>query len=139
MDAKVNVEDIFAKNVFTVGKMKEFLPGPVFDEVMQVRNRGGELSLKTADVVAAAMKDWAVSNGATHFTHWFQPLTGFTAEKHDSFINPIGNGEVIMQPRNASFPMDFTPLPMLALIRRMHLSNIPMRKASAFWNFREKN
>ena len=98
MDAKVNVEDIFAKNVFTVGKMKEFLPGPVFDEVMQVRNQGGELSLKTADVVAAAMKDWAVSNGATHFTHWFQPLTGITAEKQDAFIkHPDEEGKCLLE------------------------------------------
>ena len=69
MCAKANIEEIFAKNVFTVGKMKEYLPEQVFKEVMQVREEGGELSLKTADVVASAMKDWAVSNGATHFTH----------------------------------------------------------------------
>ncbi len=86
MSKAVNVEDIFAKNVFTIGKMKEYLPKEVFDEVMTIRSQGGELPLHTADVVANAMKDWAVENGATHFTHWFQPLTGVTAEKHDAFI-----------------------------------------------------
>lgn len=98
MSAKVNIEEIFAKNVFTVGKMKEYLPEPVFNEVMQVRSQGGELSLKTADVVATAMKDWAVSNGATHFTHWFQPLTGITAEKQDSFIkHPDEMGKCLLE------------------------------------------
>lgn len=98
MSAKVNVEEIFAKNVFTVGKMKEYLPEATFNEVMQVRKMGGELSLKTADVVATAMKDWAVSNGATHFTHWFQPLTGITAEKQDAFIkHPDEEGRCLLE------------------------------------------
>ncbi|MCR5722656.1 MAG: glutamine synthetase III, partial [Lachnospiraceae bacterium] len=98
MCAKANIEEIFAKNVFTVGKMKEYLPEQVFKEVMQVREEGGELSLKTADVVAAAMKDWAVSNGATHFTHWFQPLTGITAEKQDAFIkHPDEEGRCLLE------------------------------------------
>lgn len=98
MSNKVNVEEIFAKNVFTVGKMKEYLPEPVFNEVMNIRKQGGELPLKTADVVAAAMKDWAVSNGATHFTHWFQPLTGITAEKHDAFIkHPDEEGRCLLE------------------------------------------
>ena len=98
MSAKVNIEEIFAKNVFTVGKMKEYLPEPVFNEVMQVRNQGGELSLKTADVVATAMKEWAVSNGATHFTHWFQPLTGITAEKQDAFLkHPDEEGKCLLE------------------------------------------
>ena len=98
MCAKANIEEIFAKNVFTVGKMKEYLPEQVFKEVMQVREEGGELSLKTADIVAAAMKDWAVSNGATHFTHWFQPLTGITAEKQDAFIkHPDEEGRCLLE------------------------------------------
>ena len=98
MSNKVNVEEIFAKNVFTVGKMKEYLPEDVFREVMNIRNQGGELPLKTADVVASAMKDWAVSNGATHFTHWFQPLTGITAEKHDAFIkHPDEEGRCLLE------------------------------------------
>ena len=98
MCAKANIEEIFAKNVFTVGKMKDYLPEQVFKEVMQVREEGGELSLKTADIVAAAMKDWAVSNGATHFTHWFQPLTGITAEKQDAFIkHPDEEGRCLLE------------------------------------------
>lgn len=96
MGTNINVEEIFAKNVFTVGKMKERLPEDVFNEVMQIRANGGELSKKTADVVAAAMKDWAVENGATHYTHWFQPLTGITAEKHDAFIeHPDAEGNCL--------------------------------------------
>ena len=79
MSNSVNVEEIFAKNVFTVAKMREYLPEDVFNEVMHIREEGGELPLKTADIVANAMKDWAVKNGATHYTHWFQPLTGVTA------------------------------------------------------------
>ena len=71
----VNVEEIFASKVFTLGKMRERLPKNVFKEVKKVMNQGGELSLAAADVVAKAMKDWAVENGATHYTHWFQPLT----------------------------------------------------------------
>ena len=98
MESNVNVEDIFAKNVFTVAKMRERLPKEVFDEVMEVRANGGELSLKTADVVAKAMKEWAVENGATHYTHWFQPLTGITAEKHDAFIDhPNEDGNVLLK------------------------------------------
>lgn len=98
MGACVNIEEIFAKNVFTVEKMKEYLPESVFEEVMRVRNQGGELSLQTAGVVASAMKDWALSNGATHFTHWFQPLTGITAEKQDAFIkHPDEAGRCLLE------------------------------------------
>ncbi len=98
MSACVNIEEIFAKNVFTVEKMKEYLPESVFEEVMRVRNQGGELSLQTAGVVASAMKDWALSNGATHFTHWFQPLTGITAEKQDAFIkHPDEAGRCLLE------------------------------------------
>ena len=86
MKEVLNVEEIFGENVFTLGKMKERLPKSVFKEVKRVMDQGGELSLAAADVVAKAMKDWAVSKGATHYTHWFQPLTGITAEKHDSFV-----------------------------------------------------
>lgn len=93
-----NVEEVFAKNVFTLGKMKQRLPKSVFKEVKAVMDCGGELSLETADVVAKAMKDWAVENGATHYTHWFQPLTGITAEKHDSFVaHPDEEGKTIME------------------------------------------
>ena len=96
--SKMNVEEIFAENVFTLGKMKERLPRKVFQEVKRVMECGGELSLSAADVVAKAMKDWAVEKGVTHYTHWFQPLTGITAEKHDSFVtHPDEEGKMLME------------------------------------------
>ena len=114
MYENVNVEEIFGSKVFTLGKMRERLPEAVFKEVRSVMQHGGELSRKSADVVAGAMKDWAIENGATHYTHWFQPLTGITAEKHDSFIAPQDDGKVIMhfsdkeliqgEPDASSFP-----------------------------------
>ena len=94
----VNVEELFASKVFTLGKMKERLPKGTFKEVNKIINEGGELSKEAADVVAKAMKDWAVENGATHYTHWFQPLTGITAEKHDAFVtHPDETGKMIME------------------------------------------
>ena len=93
-----NVEEIFGSRVFTFGKMKEKLPRSVYKEVRRVMDQGGELSLEVADVVAKVMKDWAVENGATHYTHWFQPLTGITAEKHDAFVtHPDEDGRMIME------------------------------------------
>ena len=98
MTEQINIEELFGNNVFTVGKMRERLPRAVFKEVMKVMEEGGELSRTSADVVAKAMKDWAVENGATHYTHWFQPLTGITAEKHDSFItHPDEEGRTWME------------------------------------------
>ena len=98
MSEKFNVEEIFAENVFTLTKMKEYLPKKVFAEVKNVMENGGELSLATADVVAKAMKDWAESKGATHYTHWFQPLTGVTAEKHDAFVtHPSADGKMMTE------------------------------------------
>lgn len=98
MSEVLNVEEIFASKVFTFGKMKERLPKSVYREVRLVMDQGGELSLAAADVVAKAMKDWAVENGATHYTHWFQPLTGITAEKHDAFVtHPDEDGKMIME------------------------------------------
>ncbi len=94
----VNIEEIFGSKVFTLGKMKERLPESVYEEIRNVMQHGGELSRKSADVVAGAMKDWAVENGATHFTHWFHPLTGITAEKHDAFVtHPDNMGRMIME------------------------------------------
>ena len=94
----LNVEELFGSKVFTLGKMKEYLPKSVFKEVKQVIDCGGELSFAAADVVAKAMKDWAVQNGATHYTHWFQPLTGITAEKHDAFVtHPNADGKMLME------------------------------------------
>jgi len=98
MSEKLNVEEIFGENVFTMKKMRERLPKKVFAEVKKVMDCGGELSLEAADVVAKAMKDWAVEKGATHYTHWFQPLTGITAEKHDSFVtSPNEDGTMLME------------------------------------------
>ena len=98
MREELNVEELFASKVFTLGKMKERLPKSTYKEVKKVMDQGGELSLATADVVASAMKDWAIENGATHYTHWFQPLTGITAEKHDAFVtHPDVDGRMIME------------------------------------------
>ena len=98
MSKVLNVEEIFGENVFTLGTMKERLPKKVFAEVKKIMETGGEMSLETADIVAKAMKDWAVEKGATHYTHWFQPLTGITAEKHDSFVTlPDEDGKMIME------------------------------------------
>ena len=72
----ISITELFGTNVFSVSVMRERLPKKVFAEVTNVMENGGSMSMSTADVVAAAMKDWAVSKGATHYTHWFQPLTG---------------------------------------------------------------
>ena len=96
--SKINVEEIFASNVFTLGVMKERLPEDVFCDVKKVIEQGGELSLAAANVVAKAMKEWAVEKGATHYTHWFQPLTGITAEKHDAFVTvPDEYGKTLLE------------------------------------------
>lgn len=97
MSDTVNVVEIFGENVFNEKVMKERLPKSAYQKLMQTIENGNELDPSIADVVAHAMKEWAVDNGATHYTHWFQPLTGVTAEKHDSFIgSPNSQGEVRM-------------------------------------------
>ena len=112
---KLNVEELFGRNVFTMSKMRERLPDEVYAEVQRIIREGGDLSLRDADIVAQAMKDWAVENGATHYTRWFQPLTGITAEKHDSFVStPNADGRTMMgfsgkelikgEPDASSFP-----------------------------------
>ena len=98
MSEIVNVAEIFGKNVFNETVMKERLPKSVFKKMKMTIEDGAELDPSIADVVAHAMKDWAIERGATHYTHWFQPLTGVTAEKHDSFISaPDAEGKVIME------------------------------------------
>ena len=87
----------FGTNCFSNAIMRERLPKPVFAELLEVQSGQRELSPAVAEVVASAMKDWAIERGATHFTHWFHPLSGLTAEKHDSFIVPTGEGRVIME------------------------------------------
>lgn len=98
MSEVFNVEEIFGQNLFTLSKMKERLPKNVYKEVVNVMNNGGELSMGAANVVAKEMKDWAVEHGATHYTHWFQPLTGITAEKHDAFVtHPDESGRMLTE------------------------------------------
>ncbi|MCR5387981.1 MAG: glutamine synthetase III [Lachnospiraceae bacterium] len=88
---------MFGENVFNDTVMRERLPKKTYSKLKEVVNSGVELDLETADVIAHEMKEWAIENGATHFTHWFQPLTGATAEKHDAFITaPMDNGKVLM-------------------------------------------
>ena len=94
-----NVKDIpvlFGSMVFNDTVMKEKLPKDIYKALKKTMLHGTHLELEIANVVASAMKDWAVSKGATHFTHWFQPMTGITAEKHEGFIEPDGNGRAIM-------------------------------------------
>ena len=91
------VTEIFGCNVFNDSVMRERLPKDVFMQVQRSINDGKRLDSAAATVVANAMKDWAIEKGATHFTHWFQPMTGITAEKHDSFISPVAGGKVIME------------------------------------------
>ena len=92
-----NVPEIFGSMVFNDEVMKERLPKDVYKALEKTIEDGVHLQLDVANVVAEAMKNWAVEKGATHFTHWFQPMTGVTAEKHDSFISPQGGGKVIME------------------------------------------
>ncbi|MCD8334665.1 MAG: glutamine synthetase III [Clostridiales bacterium] len=94
----MSIPEIFGSNVFSRAVMKERLPKSVYKEVVSVMENGGSLSAASADTVADAMKCWAVEKGATHYTHWFQPLTGSTAEKHDSFLtSPDEMGHTLMQ------------------------------------------
>jgi len=92
-----NVSDIFGAMVFNDDVMRERLPREVYKSLTKTVANGRTIDPSIADVVANAMKDWAVEKGATHYTHWFQPLTGVTAEKHDAFISPVGNCKVVME------------------------------------------
>lgn len=111
----INVAEIFGENVFNDTVMQERLPKKIYKELRRTIEEGKELDIATADVIAHEMKEWAIEKGATHYTHWFQPLTGVTAEKHDSFISaPMSNGKVLMsfsgkelikgEPDASSFP-----------------------------------
>ncbi|MGM9648587.1 MAG: glutamine synthetase III [Butyricicoccaceae bacterium] len=109
-----NIPEIFGEYVFNENVMRDKLPKEVFKKLKQTIDLGEPLDISIANVVASAMKDWAVEMGATHYTHWFQPMTGITAEKHDSFISPTAGGKVIMsfsgkelikgEPDASSFP-----------------------------------
>lgn len=89
------IKDIFGTNSFGFNQMKERLPKETYKALMRTINEGAKLELSVANVVANAMKDWAIEKGATHYTHWFQPMTGITAEKHESFLSPSSNGTVV--------------------------------------------
>ena len=115
MGEYTNVTEIFGEDVFNDFVMQQRLPKKVYKELKQTILEGKELSLEMADVIAHEMKEWAIEKGATHYTHWFQPLTGVTAEKHDAFITaPQPNGKVLMsfsgkelikgEPDASSFP-----------------------------------
>ena len=115
MSEALNVADIFGEDVFNDTVMQERLPKKVYKDLKRTIEEGKELDLATADVIAHEMKEWAIEKGATHYTHWFQPLTGVTAEKHDSYISaPLDSGKVLMsfsgkelikgEPDASSFP-----------------------------------
>jgi glutamine synthetase len=93
----MELTEVFGSNVFNDKVMKERLPKEIYKALKETIEKGTPLRPDVADVVANAMKDWAIEKGATHYTHWFQPLTGITAEKHDSFISPAGDGSVILE------------------------------------------
>ncbi|MDR2901120.1 MAG: glutamine synthetase III [Treponema sp.] len=95
--SKVPVAELYGTNCFSNAVMRERLPKNIYKELIAIQAGQKELTLEVAEVVAAAMRDWALSKGATHYTHWFHPLTGLTAEKHDSFISPTEDGRVIME------------------------------------------
>lgn len=147
MGEAFNVADIFGEDVFNDTVMQERLPKKVYKDLKQTIEEGKELDSATADVIAHEMKEWAIEKGATHYTHWFQPLTGVTAEKHDSFISaPLENGKVLMsfsgkelikgEPDASSFPSGglratfeargytglglYVPGPLCVMTRRAH-------------------
>lgn len=97
MENKISVTEIYGENVFNDAVMKERLPKTTYKSLRKTIDEGLPLDPSVAEVVANEMKIWAIEKGATHFTHWFQPMTGITAEKHDSFISPTSNGKVVME------------------------------------------
>ncbi|MDO4287574.1 MAG: glutamine synthetase III [Eubacterium sp.] len=96
-DSKNDVIDLFGSRVFNITVMRKRLPKHIYQSMMKTIKEDEHLDENVAEVVANAMKDWALEQGATHFTHWFQPMTGITAEKHDAFISPTDEGKVIME------------------------------------------
>ncbi|HEU0055128.1 MAG TPA: glutamine synthetase III, partial [Longimicrobium sp.] len=95
--AALDIEAIFAENTFGLSEMRARLPKQVYKTILSTVAHGQPLDPSVADAVALAMKEWAIEKGATHFTHWFQPLTGSTAEKHDSFITPNAGGGAVAE------------------------------------------
>ncbi|MBL7898821.1 MAG: glutamine synthetase III, partial [Crocinitomicaceae bacterium] len=113
-ELKRRVSEFFGENTFHLDKMRECLTDSAYKIVKSAIQFGTPVDRSVADQIATAMKDWAITKGATHYTHWFQPLTGATAEKHDSFFKPIGSGKAIerfegdmlvqQEPDASSFP-----------------------------------
>ena len=106
--------EIFGANVFGFKMMRQFLTKEAFNSLMRAIDKGDKINRSIADQIASSMKDWAMAKGVTHYTHWFQPLTGATAEKHDAFFETVGNGEALerfegnqlvqQEPDASSFP-----------------------------------
>ena len=116
-----NVVEQFGIDVFNEETMKQRLPKNVFKALKKTIAEGKELDSSIADVVASAMKDWAIEKGATHYTHWFQPMTGITAEKHDSFISPMGDGTTAsFRPAAAVRSLWSFPARSSSRVSRMH-------------------
>ena len=92
-----NVMEIYGSKVFNEHVMKERLPSATYKSLERTLHKGAPLDIEVANVVASVMKRWAMELGATHYTHWFQPLTGITSEKHDGFVSPVGDGTAIME------------------------------------------
>ena len=109
-----NISEVYGSMVFNEHTMQERLPSATYKKILKTIKEGAPLDPEVANVVAHAMKEWAIEKGATHFTHWFQPLSGVTSEKHDSFLDPTGDGRAIMtfsgkeliqgEPDASSFP-----------------------------------
>ena len=97
MNEKISIPEIYGSCVFDDSAMRERLPKKFYKELKETIENGTELRPELAEAVANAMKDWAIEHGATHYTHWFQPMTGITAEKHDAFISPTDDGKAIME------------------------------------------
>src|ERR1043165_5311624 len=93
----IHAKDVFGSLVFNEEVQKQRLPKPIFKALQKTTKLGAELDPNIADAVASAMKDWALEHGATHYTHLFQPMTGLTAEKHDSFLTPTGTGAALAE------------------------------------------
>ena len=114
MAQKTSITSLYASDVFDDATMKQRLPKKIYAEFKNTLLEGKDLEPHVAEIIAHEMKEWALEKGATHFSHWFQPLTGMTAEKHDSFINPQPDGTVLMslsgkelikgEPDGSSFP-----------------------------------
>ena len=120
-----SVTETFGSMVFSDSVMRERMPRQTYRELQACVRHGGRLTPEVASVVANVMKDWAIEKGATHFTHWFQPLTGITAEKHDGFLSPTGDGSVIM------FWLCVRPRERAASVCPMSTSRMPPRMTSA--------